>query len=86
MKKFILSKHFSVGVGGITTINSWCQFLKQHWEKSKKRIGGGYGAITNHIGNNTPYKKENARQKHFMEDLGSSILIGVNNAPLGDYF
>jgi hypothetical protein len=42
--------------------------------------------ITNHIGNNTPDKKENARQKKLMEDSGSSILIGVNNAPLGDYF
>ncbi len=40
-----------------------------HWEKSKKIPIISYGAIINHSGNGNPYKKDDAQQQKFMENL-----------------
>jgi hypothetical protein len=40
-----------------------------HHEKFKKKSISSYGAITNHFGNGNPYKKDDAQQQKFMEDL-----------------
>jgi hypothetical protein len=48
----------------------------QCWEKSKHRYVVGYGAITDHFGSTTPYKKEDLGQKKFMEDLLQFVAKG----------
>jgi hypothetical protein len=40
-----------------------------HREKFKKRFVIGYGAIIKHFGSANPYKKDDAQQQKFVEDL-----------------
>jgi hypothetical protein len=56
----------------------WCRWINvnltlatkyQCKKKSNKRTIVGYGAIINHFGSTTPYKKNDVGQKQFMENL-----------------
>jgi hypothetical protein len=40
-----------------------------HRKNFKKRFAIGYGAIIEHFGSANPYKKDDAQQQKFMEDL-----------------
>jgi len=51
------------------SVNSTFDAKEQQWEKFKKRICTGYGAIINPFGIVNPYKKNSAQKKKFMEDL-----------------
>jgi hypothetical protein len=67
-KKHILSKHL-VAWGRWTNVNIILVAKDWRREKFKQRTIVGYGVITNHFGNTTPYRKSDVGWKQFMEDL-----------------
>ncbi len=56
MKKNILFEHL-VAWGRWTNVNLTLAAKDRHQEKFKQRIVVGYGAITDHFGSTTPYRK-----------------------------
>jgi hypothetical protein len=68
MKMYILIKH-PVAWHRWKSANVAFDLKEPHREKSKKRFTIGYGAIIEHFGSVNPYKKEDAQQQKFMEDL-----------------
>jgi len=47
-----------------------------HQDKFEKRHVIGYGAIIDHFGNGNHYKKDDAQQQKFMEDLLLFVVKG----------
>jgi hypothetical protein len=68
MRKNISFEHL-LAWGRWTSVNLILATKDQDQAKSKKRTIVGYGAITDHFGNTTHYKKDDAGHKQFMEDL-----------------
>jgi len=68
MKKYIFIKH-PVAWHRWKSANVALDLKEPHLEKSKKRFIIGYGAIIKHFGSVNPYKKDDAQQQKFMEDL-----------------
>jgi hypothetical protein len=68
MKKHILSKHPAI-LHKWNSANLSLATKDQDWEKVRQKIIVGYGAIIDHFGSTTPYRKDDVGQKQFMEDL-----------------
>jgi hypothetical protein len=68
MKKHISFEHPVVWCRW-TNVNLTLATKYQHTKKSKKRTIVRYGAIINHFGSTTPYRKDNVGQKQSMENL-----------------
>jgi hypothetical protein len=56
-----------LGADGKVLICFW--FKELHWDKFEKRYVIGYGAIIDHFGNGNLYKKDDAQQQKFIENL-----------------
>jgi hypothetical protein len=68
MKRYILGEHLATWRKW-KSVNGGFDSKDLHQEKSKKKSIIGYGAITNHFGNGNLYKKNDAQQQKFMEDV-----------------
>jgi hypothetical protein len=68
MKKYILVEH-PVAWRMWKSANLAFDLEEPHRKTSKKRFAIGYGAIIKHFGSVNPYKKDDAQQQKFVEDL-----------------
>ncbi len=68
IKEHILGEHPIVWCRW-ENVNVTFNLEELHWEKSKKISIICYGAIINHFGNGNPYKKDDAQQQKFMDNL-----------------
>jgi hypothetical protein len=72
MKKHILIEHLVVCCRW-ESANVAFDFEETYQKESIKISAIGYGGITEHFGSSNPYKKDDAQQKNFMEDLSSCL-------------